>query len=290
MVMESDPRKAINSLREESSQSKSVSALCHDVLHEIGRTAFQKYESFKTSAKFQSDFCNSGYIHGVFESYFKSTDTPLAEITDQCNKYASVGGRQFDLWQCQHGVGHGLMYLTGGDLDESLTLCEKGFKNKVSQNSCKNGVYMEIFNLEVLAKEQNFVDPEDPFHTCATRDTAKADCYLYIPTYLSQTKEMNFAAIFKECEKAEPGYKDSCIRGIGSEAMKRNVDDPKKIFSLCEKAGSLKNQWVCIAGAVGMYMNQTGSYEAGKSLCERAPLKYRSICNKFADNKKELFE
>jgi len=287
LVLQSDPREAIHMLEEKSSQNDKVSALCHDILHEIGHTAYSKYGNFKEAAKYQDDFCNSGYIHGLFESYFKSTDDPLSVLSDQCSDYAS-GRRQFDLWQCRHGIGHGLMYLTGGDLDETLELCERGLGRDAAV-SCQNGVYMELFNLELLAKEKGFVDPENPWLTCSTRAAAKGDCYLYMPTYLSQTLGMDFADIFKECDKAEFGYRGSCIRGIGSEAIKRNMNSVSEVFALCRQAGSDTDQETCVAGAVGMYMNQDGSYSAGEKLCELAPKQYQVACSNALKERKNFF-
>lgn len=287
IVLEKDPREAIHSLQKESSTNSEVLALCHDTLHSIGHTAYQKYGSFQEAAKFQSDFCNSGYIHGIFESYFENTDNPLSGLKEQCNEYASISGRDFDLWQCHHGVGHGFMYLTGGDLDKSLLLCEEEL-GKDGAPSCQNGVFMEVFNLEVLAKENSFIDPNNPFLTCSDRNTAKEDCYFYIPTYLSQTTNMGFSDIFNECNNAEPGYKLSCIQGVGSEAIKRNMDDPKSVFAMCNQAGSFINREACAIGITGMYMNQIGSHTSGKELCEQAPQEFQSTCN-ITVNKKESF-
>jgi len=275
-------------LQGESSRDSKVSGFCHDILHEIGHASYRKYGSFKDAAKFQSDFCNSGYIHGVFESYFETTSDPLSGLAEQCNEYASFGGRRFDLWQCHHGVGHGFMYLTGGDLDKSLALCEEGL-GKDGASSCQNGVFMEVFNLEVLAKESNYIDPKNPFLTCSTRNTAKGDCYLYVPTYLSQTKGMDFSDIFDECGKAEFGYKSTCIHGVGSEAIKRNMDDSETVFALCKQAGSFINQETCVVGVAGMYMNQTGSYTSGKNLCEQAPSEYQGVCNEAVKNRESFF-
>ena len=282
IVYELDPRQAMRTLEEESLRDNRVSALCHDVLHVIGHTAYKKYESFKEAAKFQSDFCNSGYIHGIFESYFESTDDSVSGLAEQCYEYASIGGRQFDLWQCHHGIGHGFMYFTGGDLDESLMLCEKSL-GKGAAASCQNGVFMEVFNQEVLAKENSYIDPQNPFLTCLVRNVAKGDCYLYVPTYLSQTMGMDFSDIFEECNKAEVGYKNVCLQGIGSEAIKRNMKDPVGVFALCRYAGSFVNQEMCVAGVVGMYMNQKGSYSSGKKLCEAVPQNYQNICNRTVD-------
>lgn len=289
LVTESDPREAIATLRDESARDGNVSALCHDVLHEIGHSAYEKYGSFKEAVRFQSDFCNSGYVHGIFEAYFASTDDALTGVAQQCDEYASFGGRAFDLWQCHHGVGHGFMYLTGGDLDESLALCQSSLQRDAA-TSCQNGVYMELFNLEVLAKEASFIDPENPFSPCQSRDTAKADCYLYVPTYLSQTKGLDFPTILNECAKVETEYRLNCVHGVGSEVIKRNMDEPDSVFALCRDAGSSPEQQSCVIGVVGMYMNQKGSYEAGKELCDKAPSHFRSMCNTAADSRELFFQ
>mgnify|MGYP003340147527 CR=1 FL=1 len=289
IVTESDPRKAISVLEEESSVNENTLALCHDILHVIGHTAFDKYGSFKEAMKYQNDFCNSGYIHGLFESYFHSVEKPLAGLSEQCSE-GGVGKRQFDIWQCHHGIGHGFMYLTGGDLDKSLQLCGEGLQKPDDISSCQNGVYMEVFNLEILAKEKYFVDPANPFLTCQSRQTNKGDCYLYISTYLSQTIGKDFTDIFKECNKAELGYSYACVEGVGSEAMKRNMNNSNDVFALCKQAGSYAKQEACVSGAVNMYMNQKSSAVAGKELCARTPESYQAICYQTVAEKESFFK
>lgn len=289
LVLERNPREAIQALEEESLLDSTVFAVCHDILHQIGHTAYKKYGSFQGAVQFQSDFCNSGYIHGIFESFFESGGDSSKGLAEQCGQYASIGGRPFDLWQCHHGVGHGFMYLTGGDLDKSLALCESGLGTE-GKSSCQNGVFMEVFNLEVLAKENDYINPGNPFLTCSSRDIAKGDCYVYIPTYLSQTKAMEFKDILIECDRAEPGYKSSCIGGVGSEAMKRNMNDPELVFALCKQMASSTDQNSCVRGVVGMYMNQTGSYSSGQTLCEIAPQEFRTTCKNSVTSKKAFFK
>ncbi|HEY4502120.1 MAG TPA: hypothetical protein VJJ20_03600 [Candidatus Paceibacterota bacterium] len=288
LVDKTDPRQAIQALEQESQEDARVAALCHDILHEIGRTAYKKYGGFNEAAAFQSDFCNSGYIHGIFESYFKSASSSLSMLAKQCSEYASTQGRQFDLWQCHHGVGHGFMYLTGGDLDESLALCDRYMEE--AGTGCQNGAYMEVFNLEVLAKESGYIDPENPFATCKARSQAKGDCYVYVPTYLSQTRGMDFPDILKECNKAEFGYKGSCLGGVAAEAIKRNMGNPGLVFALCGQAGSFINQELCTAGLVDMYMNQKGSYFAGVELCKQAPQDLLDSCNSVVNNRAPFFK
>ena len=287
LVIESDPREAIKTLQQDSLEDNTVSALCHDILHEIGHAAFYKYGSFREAVQYQSDFCNSGYIHGLFESYFEEVEDPLEGLSEQCAEYAS-GKRPFDLWQCHHGIGHGFMYLTGGDLDQSLELCQKGLKQGAVEQ-CHNGVYMELFNLEILAKEESFINPENPFLTCSTRAEISADCYMYVPTYLSQTREMSFVDILEKCNNVDSAYKKTCIQGVGAEAVKRNMNNTDEVFTLCEQAGTFNNQETCVAAVVSMYMNQEGSYTSGENLCKDSPPHYRSICDKTVKNNKPFF-
>ncbi len=289
IVLDSDPHEAIHTLREDSQKDLRVMALCHDVLHVIGHTAYAKYGSFKEAVIYQEDFCNSGYIHGLFESYFKTAKDPLEGLSEQCSEYGG-GKRLFDLWQCHHGIGHGFMYLTGGDLDESLELCQTSLKDEESISSCQNGAYMELFNSEVLPKEKKFIDADNPFSTCETREMGKADCYLYIPTYLSQIKGKDFVDIVKECSRAEDGYESVCIQGVGSEAIKRNMNNVESVLSVCKLAGSKKNEQACIGGAVSMYMNQEGSLKAGKELCEQMSGRNREACNATVASKEQFFK
>jgi plastocyanin len=288
MVRNGDPRQAIQALREESARNDIVSGYCHDVLHAIGHVSFEKYGGFREAVVYQEDFCNSGYIHGLFETYFTHVDNPLEGLPLLCDEYGD-GARAFDRWQCHHGIGHGFMYYTGGDLDASLILCDEylSFQNA---EYCRNGVYMEVFNAEVLAKEQQFVDSRNPIQTCRNRSVSKDDCYLYVPTYFSQTLHEDFLKIFERCEYAEFGYQQTCVYGVGSEAMKRNMSQADNVFALCRQAGSRRNQEACVSGAVGMYINQQGSLEAGKDLCERASSEFQAHCRQRVNEKAHLFE
>lgn len=287
IVLEGDPRQAILSLESESIKNPNVMSVCHDILHDIGHTAFAKYGNFTEAISYKSDFCNSGYIHGLFESYFLSTSDSTDEISKQCQSYADTSGREFDWWQCLHGVGHGFMYTTGGNLEESLALCEGSFERNAEY--CQNGAYMEVFNQEMLANENLYVDPENPFATCNSSQTAKAECYVNLPPYLSQTNGMYFREMFNECEQADAGYVSICVLGVGAEAIKRNMDSPQLVVSLCEQAGSERRRGLCLRGMVSMYMNQTGSYEKGESLCELVPAAYKTKCSEWTLDRKDFF-
>lgn len=288
IVKHQNPRLAIETLVADSDQNQHIESLCHEILHEIGYVAYEKYGSFQDAIIYQSDFCNSGYIHGIFEAYFENAAQPLDNLPAQCQAYAQ-DRRPFDLWQCYHGIGHGFMYFTGGALDESLQLCATRLEGDAVA-SCRNGAYMELFNQENLAQEKEYIEPTNPYATCAHRTVGKSDCYLYVPTYLSQTQGMDFADMFDDCRRAESGYEKSCIMGIGTEAMKRNMSNPSGVFTLCDGVQTGIDRELCVRGAVSMYLNQAGSAQAGSALCVQAPMKYQKICAEVVDNKKAFFQ
>lgn len=288
LVAETDPRQAIIQLETDAASNQKITTFCHDFLHTIGHAAYHKYGSFEEALTYSSDYCNSGYIHGVLEEYFEQTENPLENLAGLCSSYAQ-GRREFDLWQCHHGVGHGFMYLTKGDLDESLRLCEE-YLTGTASNDCFNGVYMEVFNNEVLADEAKFVDPHNPFATCDTRGQSKASCYLYAPTYFVQHLQYSFAEIILECEKVASDHQPSCNYGIGSEAIKRNMNSAREVFALCQKMSDSENQESCIRGIVALYMNQKGSAESGREVCLLAPQHYQAYCNEIADFRAPMYE
>ncbi len=279
---------AIDKLTTESAADPEIGAICHDLLHTIGRTAYEKYGGFEKSIIYHKDFCNSGYIHGLFEVYFLEESDPLANIGTLCRD-RSVLPRGFDVWQCEHGIGHGIMYFTQGDLDESIRLCQDSLSESAAVN-CINGAYMEVFNTEVLAKEPEFVDKENPLKTCELRDIGKADCFIYAPVYFYGTLGMDFNQIIERC--TEPGgiWRDSCMLGVGSEMMKRNMHDEQSVFETCSFAKKEKDELSCIAGAAAMNMNQKGSFEAGAEFCISAPEKFREACYKLIEGKRGMFE
>ncbi|MEK7639344.1 MAG: hypothetical protein AAB388_04250 [Patescibacteria group bacterium] len=287
LVQESNPRVAIETLRAESDTADQVAALCHDILHDIGKAAYAKYGSFGDAIAFQSDFCNSGYIHGLFESHFASGDEPLKDLAAECRAYASLGSRLFDLWQCHHGVGHGFMYFTGGNLDASLALCAEGFVGSGAE-SCQNGAYMEVFNQEILANEKGAVDPDNPFSVCNSRSIAQGECYTYVPTYLSQTAKVSFGDMFSLCSQAGK-FKSSCLSGIGSETMKRNMHTPALVFALCSSQNLRQDSVSCQNGAVGMYLNQIGSYTDTVAMCETLAQDFKTTCLETAARAEPLF-
>jgi hypothetical protein len=148
---------------------------------------------------------------------------------------------------------------------------------------------MEVFNNELLAKESEFIVPNDPFATCDARATSKHDCYLYTPTYFSNVLQISYEDILEKCKETKPGFRQTCIFGVGSEAIKRNMDAPDKVFSLCDTLHIYEDKTSCITGVVTTYLYQSGTHEAGVAMCEAQDETYRGLCDKILEANEEFF-
>lgn len=288
LLSETDPRITIAELKKRSAANNTVAAVCHDLLHEIGKASFEKYDDYAEAVAYQDDFCNSGYIHGLFEAMFSTGVIDPQDLTELCSEYA-ITGRPFDMWQCYHGIGHGFMYVTGGDLDESLSNCGKHLSGPAVPQ-CYNGVYMELFNNEILNSEPDFVDPSDPFKTCTNADRGKKDCYLYAPTYFTQNLGQSHIEALAACKDVSPIHRNSCINGVATEATKRNQNDLTPVFALCDTLSRSTEESVCVSGIAVMNVFQTASIDAALSKCATAPKKYQASCTETVEQMRPMFQ
>lgn len=278
---------ALSLLEEDSRTNGQIAALCHDILHEVGDVAFRQANSISEAIKSKTDFCNSGYIHGVFEAYFKSTSYNPQALMAICSKYAAEESL-FDLWQCHHGIGHGLMYVTDGDLEVSLSRCKEVVDAKFVQD-CQNGVLMEVFNGEFLPLENQNFPANNPFDICQGFTDLKGTCYMYAPTYLSINLQMEYTEILNECNQIDPTYKNNCVSGVITEATKRNMNNLETVFSLCSRMKDEGEQKRCATSIVKMYLNQTGSIDVTKSFCSTVPEEYSLVCITTVEDSEAFF-
>jgi hypothetical protein len=180
-------------------------------------------------------------------------------------------------WQCYHGIGHGLMFYTANDLPRSLKMCE-GFDTDFSRSNCANGVFMENFNADQKLHISKFLKESDPFYPCPQQTNRyKAYCYLYAPTYFLSLNDGDYDAALEWCKRAEAGFEPSCAYGVGTQAMKENLNDPKLVETVCMN-GEDEQTAPCIEGMTSLYINHHGSLEPARELCSRLEKPNRPAC------------
>ncbi len=263
IVNKQDPKIALSELQHRMDTDKFVFKNCHVMAHSIGLAAYKKYKDFNIALQYQNLTCSNGYIHGVIEAKFsslKSDQAAINELKTVCSKYISAD-------RCWHGTGHGLMFFASNDLPRALSICNT-YSTVRAQHRCYEGVFMENFLEDPDAGHPSvYVDASNPFKTCIGQaGKYKAVCYFYVPIYYLNLHNNDYVSAIKWCKGAEMGYTNSCTRGVGSLAMKYNIDTPKYVEGVCMKSNTNDIQ-SCIEGMISYYLTFTSSLSKTASLC-----------------------
>ncbi len=274
LMKRENPRVALDRLREEIETDDALSRSCHALVHEIGREAYKEYGDVGEAMKYRDEVCNSGYLHGIIETKFSESEDVFADMRTMCGEYRHGS---FLSYQCNHGLGHGVMFYTANDLPRSLEMCD-ALEDSFASSNCANGVFMENFNADQKLHLSQFLKEENPFYPCMNQaERHKDDCYLYAPTYFLSLHENDYAGALRWCEGAEAGYEPACAYGVGTQTMKENLNDPKFVESIC-MGGEPEQREPCIEGMTGLYISHTGALEPARGLCARLEPINRPAC------------
>jgi hypothetical protein len=257
---------------------------CHPVLHKLGNMAYKHYGSYAAAIQYQNEICNSGYTHGVLEAYLSTTPDIDQALKTACNPTVE----SFHEWQCFHGLGHGIMFVTLDDVQKSIDRCNTALPSAFSRAACINGVFMQHF---IVVDHQGNVPKTNPtsLNDCASQQPAyKNDCYSYAPTAYLTVSDGEYMSALKWCNGAEPAYVAGCISGVGSETMKENINKVETVKKVCEEADKTFVS-ACISGAVIMHIFFHGSSSSAQQLCENQFKDHYGICTQTIEDSRNSF-
>jgi hypothetical protein len=274
LVRDEDPGVALGQFRDEIEANDALARSCHDLVHELGREAYKKYEDFGEAMKYQDEICNSGYLHGIIEARFSESDDVFADIRTMCDQYTPESSLS---WQCYHGIGHGVMYYTANDLPRSLEMCD-AFDNSFARTTCSNGIFMENFSADQKLHLSEYLNESDPLYPCPEQEKRhQENCYLYAPTFFLSLNQEDYTGALELCNGAEEPFRRVCARGVGAQAMKENINDPKLVETACE-SGNPEQVEPCIDGLASLYTSHHGSPEPTRELCGQLEDSNRQAC------------
>ncbi len=255
-----------------------VSSVCHGLAHEIGQAAYMEY-GFEESLDFEDDICGSGYLHGVIETHFLSVGDPATAVKTLCKP---------DQGKCFHGLGHGLMYSLENDVPQSLDLC-KTLGERSERIACSEGVFMENFNTDLNAHPSKYLRADDPFFPCrAPEEPYKGVCAFYAPRFYVKAHPGAYLDALRWCTTVGDGPDDGCAKGVGSVAIKQNIERPRFVETVCE-SGTGDQQGYCIEGMVSYYIVHYASTEKGKELCGILKPEHQMACTRIANESERFY-
>ena len=144
---------AMEALARMTALDTSVARDGHVYAHGIGISAYHGASTMAATFAECTPLHQSGCYHGVIQAYFADVQAHGGGITTQTVDAACR--EQTDAWllfQCAHGVGHGLTALYGHDLPRALTGCDL-LSTGYQREACYGGVFME--NIVAVSSPQH---------------------------------------------------------------------------------------------------------------------------------------
>src|SRR6266542_3898820 len=215
----------------------------HEYAHGIGIEAYGLSPDITATFAACGDGYSSGCRHGVIQAYFESRqEVTQPQVEALCQPFKSATASRWVLFQCVHGMGHGLTMFRGHDLPRALGDCDL-LSDGWDRESCYGGAFMEsVINAttphhpatmlaahshHMAATTFKAMDPADPLYPCSIM----AERYLHA-CYQMQTSVMLNLNHADMCDKAREPYRPACYFG----AAKALVDwtaTTESAFTFC---------------------------------------------------------
>ncbi len=257
---------ALDELDVRSRADVEIGGVCHAIAHDLGHQALEIAGGNPGSAlTVRNDVCGGGFTHGVIEDALATSKEPARDLMKICAPKQDGS--------CFHGVGHGVMFATGLDVDASLELCDLAPKPVLSVR-CGEGVFMQLFSADVAGghaagKGASAETVETASSTCASiRMPYAGACWFYTPTLWLADRPDDFTGAMQWCAEAPSDFgRQLCAKGVGSRTIKYHPDDPTIGARVCAGAGELINS--CLAGMGSYWSVHHKGLRAPSDVCSR---------------------
>jgi hypothetical protein len=248
-------REALSTLEAVAAVDVDVQRDGHVYVHGIGITSYSPDVDISTVFSECTTLFQSGCYHGVLQAHFMAA----GEVTDDvvrelCRVFKVSGADQWVLFQCLHGMGHGLTMFYGHHLPRALAGCDL-LDARWDQRSCYGGAFME-----------NIMNATNPHHPASELAAAVG----------GEAAEGEMHA------HAEPGAGDAVAGGAAAEGEEAwepweplRDDDPHYPCSVMERR--YQQECYMMQTSAMLWMNGGDIGDAADS-CDDAPEEWRRTC------------
>ena len=263
-----------------------VAEHAHEYSHGVGIAAYGRTPT-DIAGMFTAcgDSYSSGCRHGVIQAYFESRDQVSAPAMEElCQPFKSPGASRWVLFQCVHGMGHGLTMFRGHDLSRALIDCDL-LGDGWDRESCYGGASMEnVINATAphhpatelaahghhhqMAANFKAIDPNDPLYPCSIMaERYLHACYQMQTSVILWLNHGNIGAAAGSCEKAPEHMRAICFQSLGRDITSYTARDPQKTADLCHKS-SKPNRPACYFGAAKALVDWTATTNTAFAFCQ----------------------
>lgn len=286
----------------------------HVYAHHVGIMAYDMNPEVSDVFPECSDMFSSGCYHGVIQAYFENRagGVDAEAVNELCRSYEDSDSpdARWILFQCLHGMGHGLTMYYDFDLPKALETCDMLDENW-DRESCYGGAFMENIMAAtsphhpatVLAgaggegeaegtggrgagdhavagpgdhahgdgSDWKPLDPEDPLYPCSVmEDRYLQQCYLMQTSAMLQMNGGDLGEAAESCLDAPEGMRPTCFQSLGRDISSHTRQDPERSAEECFEVDE-RYRTSCFIGAVKAFVDWTSRPDEGLELCRRVP-------------------
>ena len=274
-----EPQQALAELDRDSRTNPIVQADCHQIAHWIGHAGLARFHGNAAEALGAGGMtCGSGYYHGVIEEAFAGV--PRSRVAAIARRLCSgaIQSKEFVLYQCIHGLGHGLMIYSRNDLPYALHVCDQ-LATAWDRTSCTGGVFMQndLPNGGGMGLPTKWLKASDLIYPCdAVAPRHKLYCYLMVTARILPAVRYDWRRTAAWCRHSEPAWVRTCFQSFGRDASGTSHEQVPGTLRLCRLAGNMEGE--CLYGAARDFANNYARGTEAARLCDAAPARYRSYC------------
>ena len=276
---------ALDLLEATAAVDESVARFAHVFTHGIGITAYERNPNVTEVFPQCREVFQSGCYHGVIQAHFTAAGAvDEAVVNELCQRYKAEGADRWILFQCLHGLGHGLTMFHRHDVPLALEGCDM-LAESWDRPSCYGGVFMEnivnVTNPHHVASDGaamdglhgtsdwKAVDPEDPHYPCSVLDGRyHHECYMMQTSAMLWINGGDIAGAGESCRNAPENVRHVCFQSLGRDISSLTLQDPDDAMRECARTDVQYRAW-CYVGLVKNFIDLTAHTEKAFEFCRR---------------------
>jgi cytochrome c553 len=278
LAYEEGPAAALEKLASMQASDPTIAGACHPISHKIGAGGLLHYKGDVGKAFAAGNgTCGSGYYHGLLQWKLAGVASDqVATVSRSVCTNPEIKANAFNYYQCNHGLGHGLMLYTALDLPKALDYCHELPESESIM--CSGGVFMENQSSS-FGLHSKWLSKKNLLFPCNSKYVQRNDklyCYLLITSHILPEVNGDWKKTANWCRKSEQAWIRYCFESYGRDVAGSAGRDPRGMENLCAMAGSGEKD--CIYGAARDVMNNDAQDPRGKAFCETVKPKFRGYC------------
>lgn len=271
---------------------------CHNAGHAIAVKEIRKdpLRWKDTVAACPQGICSNGCIHGSIVEKFKEESFSEREVEkikedlkNICKKRDNWDPTRYQKSNCHHALGHLNMYLTSGDVQKAIKLCDElslTDENHYFKN-CYDGIFMQIFQYDdpkalALVKASRPLKDQVLSFCNEYPQKVRGSCIneswsLYKEEIITPAKFVEFCSRSKDSEEKRRCYH----RTIGQIATMLVIKDAGRTDGIKDFCLSLDKDNIksCFASsAVRMVRNEIENIKKAIEICQRGEKELSDYC------------